>query len=576
MGSVLVRRNVYDLTADEIASLRRGVAVMKGRPETDPTSWIFQANLHAVPALPEQNFWCQHSSWYFFPWHRMYLYWFERILRAASGDSSLTLPYWNYSDNLAHRLLPDTFRTETDETGALNPLFEPRRAPDINTGSVGLSDGAVDYSGAFQRTNFFVDGSGTSFGGQKETTAIHNGAGAGDLEITPHGDVHVEIGNFDPTGSPGFGLRFTDAGTYAYQCSLHPATMQGTITVTSGAPLPNQFVDIIDFAFVPQDLTIPAGTVVVWINYGATPHTVTSTNPAVSFDSGELIAPGLMAMPKLAARDPIFWLHHANIDRLWNRWLEPLVGGSNPPAGETDWYDQTFPFFDETGAPVELTARQVVDSASCLGYRYDDDPVPALGTPTAFIGIESALVSEPRKTTTLGETDSDQPILLGAEQVEVAITLGTSTDPVIDRITKPAATPTAGGVIPQMVLSLENMAYEGGPLLNYAVYVNLPPEETADFRSEFFVGNIYLFGLLMPAGHQMPGQLARQNFDVTRAVQTSQERGEWKREVAVSFLPQSEGATDGALATPAAATVAPTIPAGPSISIERMTVVAIE
>src|SRR4029079_15889074 len=22
-----------------------------------------------------------------------------------------------------------------------------------------------------------------------------------------------------------------------------------------------------------------------------------------------------------SARDPIFWLHHANVDRLWNRWL---------------------------------------------------------------------------------------------------------------------------------------------------------------------------------------------------------------------------------------------------------------
>ena len=33
---------------------------------------------------------------------------------------------------------------------------------------------------------------------------------------------------------------------------------------------------------------------------------------------------GLMSMPITAALDPIFWLHHANIDRLWNVWLRDM------------------------------------------------------------------------------------------------------------------------------------------------------------------------------------------------------------------------------------------------------------
>ena len=33
---------------------------------------------------------------------------------------------------------------------------------------------------------------------------------------------------------------------------------------------------------------------------------------------------GLMSMPDTAALDPIFWLHHANIDRLWEVWLQRL------------------------------------------------------------------------------------------------------------------------------------------------------------------------------------------------------------------------------------------------------------
>lgn len=43
-------------------------------------------------------------------------------------------------------------------------------------------------------------------------------------------------------------------------------------------------VDIKDFAYVPEIITVPAGTTVVWTNRDSTPHTVT----ADSFDSGSL------------------------------------------------------------------------------------------------------------------------------------------------------------------------------------------------------------------------------------------------------------------------------------------------
>jgi tyrosinase len=39
---------------------------------------------------------------------------------------------------------------------------------------------------------------------------------------------------------------------------------------------------------------------------------------------------GLMAMPDTAALDPIFWLHHANIDRLWEVWLHRPTSTGNP------------------------------------------------------------------------------------------------------------------------------------------------------------------------------------------------------------------------------------------------------
>jgi hypothetical protein len=61
----------------------------------------------------------------------MYIYFFERILRAVSGDPNLALPYWNYSDP-AQRALPVPFR---EPSGAANPLFVSQRNAGINAGA---------------------------------------------------------------------------------------------------------------------------------------------------------------------------------------------------------------------------------------------------------------------------------------------------------------------------------------------------------------------------------------------------------------------------------------------------------
>ena len=39
---------------------------------------------------------------------------------------------------------------------------------------------------------------------------------------------------------------------------------------------------------------------------------------------------GLMGDPDTAAQDPIFWLHHANVDRLWNHWIQQGGGRADP------------------------------------------------------------------------------------------------------------------------------------------------------------------------------------------------------------------------------------------------------
>lgn len=110
-----VRQSIASLTPALIYSLRHGLEVMMSRPASDPTSFRFQANIHGtydnMTTPAEMQSWnnCEHGSYYFTSWHRMYLYFFDRILRAASGDPNLVLPYWNWTDP-AQRTLPLPFR----------------------------------------------------------------------------------------------------------------------------------------------------------------------------------------------------------------------------------------------------------------------------------------------------------------------------------------------------------------------------------------------------------------------------------------------------------------------------------
>lgn len=94
--------------------------------------------------------------------------------------------------------------------------------------------------------------------------------------------------------------------------------------------------------------------------------------------------------------DPIFWLHHCNIDRLWAMWQLDGHGGANwfPVSNAQGhklndpmwpWVGNT-PYFMGTAVPTQYfpnfgnvtrTAAQVLDHRS-LGYAYDTEPILGL------------------------------------------------------------------------------------------------------------------------------------------------------------------------------------------------------
>ena len=221
--AVRTRQDVWKLSTQNpwhptLLWYAKAVGQMKTRALNDPTSWRYQAAIHeyfrdtdplASPAdvLPSQQqqdrFWtqCQHFSWFFLPWHRMYLFFFEQIVAKAvedlGGPVDWSLPYWDYSDanNAKARKLPPAFLAQTLPDGTPNPLRVSQRlrgndgadvaspvhvqlrcleAPDFSTG--GLLGGGGGFCGP--QTGFNHD----------------EGNVVGDLDIQPHGSMHVRVG----------------------------------------------------------------------------------------------------------------------------------------------------------------------------------------------------------------------------------------------------------------------------------------------------------------------------------------------------------------------------------------------
>ncbi|XP_074309646.1 polyphenol oxidase, chloroplastic-like [Silene latifolia] len=78
-----------------------------------------------------------------------------------------------------------------------------------------------------------------------------------------------------------------------------------------------------------------------------------------------------------AARDPIFFSHHSNVDRMWHLWRTELPGPSRVDISDPDYLNAWFVFYDENGNPVKVKVRDSFDIEK-LGYTYEKVELPWL------------------------------------------------------------------------------------------------------------------------------------------------------------------------------------------------------
>ena len=437
MADPRIRRDIWSLESEQpwhpiTNAYALAVGVMRGRDSEEPTSWAYQAAVHGLEdATDDFRNQCQHNTWFFLPWHRMYLYWFERIVRAAMADldevpadvkEAWALPYWDYSRGDQFATLPPALTEPEMDDGRPNPLFDPRRRPRIVVAPEEYSLLALN-----ERT-FAEDpehGVAPSFGGL--VTGWHHfdepPAAPGALEQTPHNVVHGRVGG-----------------------------RGGDMSMLDTAPL-----------------------------------------------------------------DPVFWLHHANIDRLWVVWLGLEDGRANPT--EDSWLGFEFNFHDENSAPVQSTASQVLETTD-LGYTYESTGPPEPAPEGIAMPPEQPPEPPPdRPAELVGATD--EGLTLTGQPVEVHIPLEAPQGPL--------AAEGLGATPARVYLNVEGIQGEENPGFSYAVYLNVPEGGGAE-PERHHVGNVSFFGIerVKDLGRDHPGGHGlRYAFDVTDVVSDLSAKGRW-------------------------------------------------
>jgi tyrosinase len=109
------RRNARELTDGQLRDLRRAVTEAQGI--SDDRGYQFWAGIHGLP-LPTS---CKHHSNLFLPWHRAYLYFFEKQLQ--DRVAGVTLPWWGWTHHHDEGI-PASYRRRRTSDGKVNHLFD--------------------------------------------------------------------------------------------------------------------------------------------------------------------------------------------------------------------------------------------------------------------------------------------------------------------------------------------------------------------------------------------------------------------------------------------------------------------
>lgn len=229
---------------------------------------------------------------------------------------------------------------------------------------------------------------------------------------------------------------------------------------------------------------------------------------------------GLMSDPDTAGLDPIFWLHHANIDRLWEVWLQRNHRHQNPT--ESAWLDGPLdrefilPFPDNQS--WKFTSKDVLQtSVPRLNYNYDDISDPLKGTTRIRQRLER--LDSPLDTESVKSFDADNAgnvELLAANNVKLdllqkrASTKVQVDNPTLKKVKRSfaafesrASSDASVQESDRIFLNLENIrAAHDAVILD--IYINLPDGANPADYPQLYAGSISFFGVSSASRRDQP------------------------------------------------------------------------
>lgn len=423
-----VRKNQNKLTKAERERFVRALLRMKRDRALDHRYDQYPlAHEIAAPSDPDLN--PAHRGPAFCAWHRYFLARFEQDLQVADrlegGDGTLCLPYWDWTN--------DNATSPNRQRGQIwDDAFMGGNGAPVTSGPF--------RAGANWRTVRDAGDLVREFGANSPSLPRRR---AVDLALAAHG---YDVEPFSTTTGIGAGLGSPPAPGAAgvIAGSLGPGVYQVMTTYLNGAgetlPSPPTAV-CLGGACAPANSasairvasppTPPAGGAIGWCVYvspaggsaeearqfGGTVALGTDTtiglapagkrrpsiNTTSSFrnllegwesESGDVdvhnlghVWVGGSMLPPTSPNDPVFFMHHCNIDRLWALWqlrhpgqnYPALVRRVNTPGIRPQGLDDFMPPWD-TG-PERVTPRETLNYRTLVvrgrpaGYTYDTDPV---------------------------------------------------------------------------------------------------------------------------------------------------------------------------------------------------------
>lgn len=218
--------------------------------------------------------------------------------------------------------------------------------------------------------------------------------------------------------------------------------------------------------------------------------------------------PGMMSVPALAGLDPVFYLHHANIDRLWAVWnAAPVKKPPNQDPLDPTWLNgpaavggRQFVMPRSDGGQWVYTPQQMTSIAQ-LDYSYDDlrQPAPAtnlLAERLARLGkavgprVErEGIVTANRNVELVGA--SLGPLTLKDSGARTTVRLHPD---VRQTLTASLANASEADPPDRVILNLENVrGTRDAHVLN--VFINLPPGARPGDHPDLLAGSVALFGV---------------------------------------------------------------------------------